>query len=138
MDFRQHFEISIGVDKRATTSFYDCMTKRTMWIMIAGPYGFATRTDDQKLENLRKLNAAAFEVFKKGHIPIIGVNMALPIIEVAGKNSYSEIMMPLSLSLCERCDAVWRLEGPSEGADKEVAEFKKRGLPVFYRLGEIP
>jgi hypothetical protein len=31
-----------------------------------------------------------------GHIPIIGVNMALPMIESAGSNSYSEIMMEKS------------------------------------------
>ena len=109
-----------------------------MWIMIAGPYASGAKTDADRLSNLHELNRAAIEVFRKGHLPIIGVNMALPMIEVAGVDSYSKIMMPVSLGLSERCDAILRIGGISEGADKEVAEFQRRGLVSYRHVDEIP
>jgi hypothetical protein len=88
--------------------------------------------------NLRRLNAAALAVFQKGHTPIVGVNLVLPIIDGAGQESYSQIMQPLSLRLTERCDAVLRIDGASQGADEEVEAFRARGLPVFGSVDEIP
>jgi hypothetical protein len=32
----------------------------------------------------------------------------------------------------ERCDAVYRLQGPSTGADAEVAYAREREIPVFF------
>ena len=54
------------------------------WLMVAGPYSSDDADAVQKSENLRAMNTAALRVFEKGHIPIIGVNMALPLIERAG------------------------------------------------------
>ena len=64
--------------------------------------------------------------------------MALPIIEAAGEEFYETIMLPLSLSLTERCDAVLRIAGNSKGADEEVNLFRIRGLRVFNSADEIP
>jgi hypothetical protein len=47
-------------------------------------------------------------------------------------------MMPVSLALAERCDAVLRLGGPSQGADQEVARFRQAGKPVYLALKDIP
>jgi hypothetical protein len=77
-------------------------------------------------------------VFRKGHVPIVGVHAALPLIEAAGAESFSEIMMPLSVAMSDRCDACLRIGGPSTGADKEVARFLARGLPVYRRLEDLP
>lgn len=109
-----------------------------MWIMIAGPYGSGARNADDRAANLQALNRAAVEVLRRGHVPIIGVNLALPIIEAAGSEYYARLMMPLSLSLADRCDAILRIEGTSEGADEEVQRFIVRGLPVYRSLLEIP
>lgn len=109
-----------------------------LWIMVAGPYRAGAIDDDARAANLRALNEAALEVFRRGHLPVIGVNLALPIIEAAGAESFDEIMMQLSLAAAERCDAVLRIGGPSGGADEEVAWFRERGLPVFDALDEIP
>ena len=109
-----------------------------MWIMIAGPYRSGSSDSAVWADNLRKLNAAAYAVFQKGHVPIIGVNLALPIIEAAGQESYSRIMQPLSLSLVDRCDAILRIDGVSRGADEEVETFVVRGLTVFRSVGEVP
>lgn len=109
-----------------------------MWIMIAGPYRSGSSDPAVWADNLRKLNAAAYAVFQKGHVPLIGVNLALPVIEAAGQESYSRIMQPLSLSLTDRCDAILRIDGASHGADEEVETFRTRGLPVFRSVDEVP
>ena len=109
-----------------------------MWIMIAGPYRSGSSDPKVWAENLRRLSRHAWAVFQKGHVPIIGVNAALPIIEAAGENAYDTVMMPLSLKLADRCDAVLRIDGDSSGADQEVEPFRRRGLPVFTSLEEIP
>ena len=113
-------------------------TVQRLWIMVAGPYRSGSTNAAVWDENLRKLNRAANAILQKGHVPIIGVNMALPLIEVVGQESYNMIMMPLSLSLTERCDAVLRIEGVSKGADEEVERFRVRGLTIFHSLSEIP
>lgn len=35
------------------------------------------------------------------------------------------------------CDCVLRLDGESDGADREVEEAKKLGIPVYYSLSEL-
>lgn len=109
-----------------------------LWIMVAGPYSAGAVDAEAKAANLDALNRAALEVFRRGHVPLIGVNMALPMIEAAGQECYDEIMMPVSLALAGRCDAVLRIGGPSEGADREVALIEARGLPVYRSLDELP
>ena len=109
-----------------------------LWIMIAGPYTSGARSDAERAANLRVLNRAAYEVFRRGHVPVIGVNLALPIIEAAGPETFEEIMMPLSLAAAERCDAVLRIGGPSDGADQEVERIRLRGGRVYRSLEELP
>ena len=109
-----------------------------MWIMVAGPYLAGARTEEDRAANLRRMNDAAVAVFDRGHVPIIGVNLALPVIDAAGQDRFEAIMMPLSLAAAERCDACLRLPGASTGADAEVATFRRRGLPVFFSIDEIP
>ncbi|HUS54562.1 MAG TPA: hypothetical protein VMY41_11230 [Thermohalobaculum sp.] len=66
-----------------------------MWIMVAGPYRSGAADAAARAANLRTLNEAALVVFRRGHVPVIGVNLALPIIEAAGADCFDEIMMPL-------------------------------------------
>lgn len=93
----------------------------------------------QRVENLRAMNEAAVLLHRMGHLPVIGVNMALPMIEAAtGENCYDEIMMPVSLALADRCDACLRIGGSSEGADEEMERFRRSGRPVYGRLEDVP
>ena len=80
-----------------------------MWIMIAGPYRSGAKSEADREQNLANLNRAAYELFRKGHVPVVGVNCALPLIAAAGSDAYESIMMPLSLAMADRCDAVLRL-----------------------------
>jgi len=109
-----------------------------MWIMIAGPYTSGTKDPEVRAANLRAMNAAAHAVWQRGHVPVIGVNMALPVIEAAGAGQFDAIMMPLSRALAERCDAVLRIGGPSKGADEEMELIRARGGRVFTRIEDVP
>ena len=109
-----------------------------MHIMIAGPYTSGSTDKEKWKQNHIELNKVAYEVHLKGHIPVIGVNVALPIIETVGFDKFDELMMPISLAMAERCDAVLRVGGKSTGADQEVDIFRKKGLPIYYNLDEVP
>jgi GNAT superfamily N-acetyltransferase len=109
-----------------------------LWIMISGPYGTGARSDAERAANLRAMNRAALDVVRRGHVPVIGVNMALPIIEADGPASYDEHMMPISLALADRCDAVLRIGGASKGADEEVERIRARGGRVYRSIDEVP
>jgi FMN phosphatase YigB (HAD superfamily) len=67
-----------------------------MWIMVSGPYRSGAADASERARNLAALNEAALALFRVGHVPIIGVNVALPLIEAAGAAAFDEIMMPLS------------------------------------------
>ncbi|BDG73051.1 DUF1937 family protein [Roseomonas fluvialis] len=109
-----------------------------MWIMVAGPYASGGADAPTRAARLAAMNRAALAVFRLGHTPVIGVNMALPVIAAAEHDAYAEVMQPLSLALAERCDAILRLPGDSHGADAELARFQAAGKPVFRALDEIP
>ena len=47
-------------------------------------------------------------------------------------------MYPTAERLLEHCDAVLRLPGESTGADQDVAIARRRGIPVYHQIEEIP
>ena len=56
-----------------------------MLILIAGPYRSGTNDDPGLMQqNLSKLESVALPLFRKGHIPMIGEWVALPLIHLAG------------------------------------------------------
>lgn len=119
-------------------------SSKRMIILIAGPYRSGTGDDTQKMaENLRRLEAASWPIFQAGHIPMIGEWVALPIWREAGGATvgdalYDEVLHPTAHRLLEKCDAVLRLAGDSKGADNDVRLANERGIPVYYRLEDIP
>lgn len=115
-----------------------------MMILIAGPYRSGTHDDAELMaRNLARLEAAALTVFQLGHLPMIGEWVALPLMRHAGSlfpgdEVWEATQYPVAHSLLEKCDAVYRIEGASKGADQDVQIAVQRGLPVYYQLGEIP
>ena len=108
----------------------------TMLIAVAGPY--SAETDEQRQHNLGLLNEAAAAILKLGHIPVIGVNAALPIVEcLAPDSDHYEAMMMISLALVDKCDAILMI-GNSPGANRERALIESKGLPVYGAVNEIP
>jgi hypothetical protein len=119
------------------------MTKPQL-ILIAGPYRSGTNDDPTLMEaNLRRLEEAAWPIFRAGHIPMIGEWVALPVLRSAGAGGIADplaeqVMYPTAERLLAHCDGVLRLPGDSTGADQDVAIARKRGLPVYNEVGEIP
>jgi len=115
-----------------------------MLILIAGPYRSGTSDNPELMkENLRILESAALPLFRKGHIPMIGEWVALPLIALAGSKMpgdklWEEIQYPVAHGLLEKCDAVLRLPGESKGADNDVSIATARGLKIYYSIEEIP
>lgn len=115
-----------------------------MLILIAGPYRSGTN-DDSKLmqQNLVILESVALPLFRKGHIPLIGEWVALPLIHLAGSSrpgdkTWEEIQYPVAQRLLQKCDAILRLPGVSKGADEDVRVATERGLKIYYGLEDIP
>ena len=106
-----------------------------MLIMVSGPTSAAS--EGVKAARLTNLNKAAAEVLKRGHIPLVGVNAAGPVVEQAEVEDRYEVIMHICEALAERCDAVL-LVGESGGACREAAVFERRGLPVYRAVEEIP
>jgi len=50
-------------------------------------------------------------------------------IEVIGRLRRCEVPVSVASRLIERCDAVFRMEGNSTGADEDVRLARQRGLP---------
>lgn len=115
-----------------------------MMILIAGPYRSGTDDDPLKMaENLSRLESAAWPLFQKGHIPMIGEWVALPIWHGAGGKTvgddlYEQILHPTAGRLLARCDGVLRLPGASKGADNDVKIANERGIPVYTDINDIP
>ena len=117
---------------------------RPMMILIAGPYRSGTGDDPARMAaNLKRLEAASWPIFQKGHVPMIGEWVALPIWREAGGREvgdarYEEILHPTAGRLLQHCDAVLRLPGDSKGADNDVAIARGRGIPVYFDIADIP
>src|SRR3569833_259096 len=120
------------------------MKHKPQTILIAGPYRSGTNDDPVLMQqNLDCMNTYALALFRAGHIPLIGEWLALPLLKAAGSTVpgdelYQEISYPVAYRLLTRCDAVLRIEGESSGADKDLSVARELGLPVYYKLEDIP
>ena len=113
-------------------------------VLVAGPYRSGTGGDPEKREqNLRRLEAAALEVWNRGHLPVIGEWLALPLAQAAGSVEigdavWDSIGYPVADRLIDRCDAMLRLPGASRGADGDVVRAAALGLPVLTSVEQLP
>ena len=106
-----------------------------MIIGVAGPY--SADTSEERQRNLDAMNRAAAELLKMGHIPLIGVNAALPVVDMtSGIDRYSAIM-DISLAVIDRCEGLLLL-AESPGANRERDLVMSKGLPVYTSLEEVP
>ncbi len=114
-----------------------------LFILVAGPYRSNTGDDPAKIEkNFETMTRAALDVFRLGHLPVLGESLALPLIRQSGSRelgdaAFEEIFHPISRRLAERVDAVLRVGGPSKGADEMVEIARRHGKLVFQDLAEI-
>jgi hypothetical protein len=116
----------------------------SLMILVAGPYRSGTNDDPRAIAaNVRAMTEASLELFRRGHLPVMGEWFALPLISAAGSTApgdpvYDEIFHPIAERILERCDGCLRIGGPSAGADRMVATAERLGKPVYRSLEEIP
>jgi len=106
-----------------------------MIIGVAGPY--SAPTEEQRIANLDAMNRAAATLLEMGHIPLIGIHAALPIVDNANVPDRYKAIMDISMAVIDKCDALLLL-AESRGANMERDLILSKGLPVYRSLEEIP
>jgi hypothetical protein len=115
-----------------------------LMILVAGPYRSGTGDDPTLIaRNVEAMTEASLQLFRAGHLPVMGEWFALPLIEHAGSQCigdavFDEIFHPISRRLIAQCDAVLRIGGTSAGADEMVALGERHGKAVYRSLAEVP
>jgi hypothetical protein len=115
-------------------------------ILVAGPYRSGTDGDPARIQaNVEAMTRVSLELYRRGHLPVMGEWFALPLIEEAERSggdgavdAYAEIFHPIAERVLARCDACLRIGGPSEGADRMVATARRLGKTVFTDIAEVP
>ncbi len=105
-----------------------------MIIGVAGPY--SAESEEQGQSNLDAMNVAAARILELGHIPVIGINAALPVLEKANVQDRYKAIMEISLAVINSCDALLVL-AESPGANKERDFVLSKGLKIYYSIDEI-
>jgi hypothetical protein len=105
-----------------------------MIIGVAGPY--SAETAEQRQINLDNMNKVAARLLELGHVPIIGMNAAIPVLEYANVSDKYKCTMDISLAVISACDALLLL-AESPGANKERDLIIAKGGPVFKSIDEI-
>lgn len=105
-----------------------------MIIGVAGPYSAATEAERQ--HNLDRMNEAAALLLERGHIPLIGMNAALPVVNKSRVADRYQSIMDISMAVIDQCDALLLL-AESPGANRERDLILSKGLPVFRSLDEM-
>ena len=117
---------------------------KSLMILIAGPYRSGTGDDPEKMyANVHYMESYALPIFRLGHIPVLGEWFALPLVKLSGSTqvgdeAFNEIFHPIAERLLDKCDAVLRVGGDSQGADLMVKTAQEKGLQIYYSLEEIP
>ena len=114
-------------------------------ILVAGPYRSGTDGDPARIAaNVEAMTRVSLELWRRGHLPVMGEWFALPLIEQAVAEGASagevdaEIFHPIAETVLARCDACLRIGGPSAGADRMVATARRLGKAVYTDLGQVP
>lgn len=101
-----------------------------MLIYIASPY-----TLGDPVTNVNRQIDAAEALCQRGHVPIV------PLLSHYWHERYQhdwQFWLNLCKGVVPTADAVLRLDGESKGADVEVALAQDIGLPVYYRIEDVP
>jgi len=113
-------------------------------ILVAGPYRSGTNDDPELIRaNVKQMTTVSLELFRKGHLPVMGEWFALPLLEEAGSkeigdDAFNEIFHPVAVKLIDHCDAVLRIGGNSSGADQMIKTGREKGKTIFLNKEDIP
>jgi hypothetical protein len=119
-------------------------SNKPLLILVAGPYRSGTNDIPALIEaNVKAMTDTALELYRMGHMPVLGEWFALPLIEAAGSKQvgdtiFNEIFHPIAVKLIDHCDAVLRIGGASSGADEMVKTGAAKGKIIFLEKANIP
>lgn len=119
-------------------------TEKSLLILVAGPYRSGTNDDPERIEaNMKAMTDTALELYRMGHMPVLGEWFALPLIKAAGSQQigdsvFNELFHPVAVKLIDHCDAVLRIGGPSQGADEMIKTGEAKGKMIFRDISAIP
>jgi len=99
-------------------------------IYVAGPY-----SNGDKAKNVERAIDMAELLSKKGWCPYIP--HLTHFWDLLYLHPY-EFWLAQDNEWLVYCDALYRMEGESTGADKEVTYAKAIGMPIYYSLEEVP
>lgn len=99
-------------------------------VYVAGPYSYP-----DPITNVRRAALAGMELYRSTGVAVI----------IPHTSALIDLVYPMpvedwyrfDLHQLERCDALYRLDGPSSGADDEVEHAHGLGIPVFYESGNL-
>ena len=118
--------------------------QKSLMILVAGPYRSGTNDDPKLIQaTVDRMTETALELYRIGHLPVLGEWFALPLIEAAGSKqigdaAFNEIFHPVAIRLIDHCDAILRIGGPSQGADDMIRIGKEKGKLIFLKKEDIP
>lgn len=118
--------------------------QKPLLILVAGPYRSGTNDNpDLIAANVKAMTDTALEIYRLGHMPVLGEWFALPMIEAAGSKTtgddiFNQYFHPVAVRLISHCDAVLRIGGASAGADEMVNVGRQKGKTIFFTVLELP
>jgi hypothetical protein len=113
-------------------------------LLVAGPYRSGTGDDPALLAaHVDDMVTASLELFRRGHVPLTGEALALPLVAAAGSTAvgdaeFDAVFHPYARRLLARCDGVVRIGGPSAGADEMVALARAQGARTWTSVADVP
>src|SRR5262245_33503885 len=117
---------------------------QALMILVAGPYRSGTDDDPARIaSNVAVMIEVSLQLFRAGHLPVMGEWYALLLIAHAGSARigdavFNEIFHSIFRRLAAKCDACLRIGGASTGADEMVSLAREHGKAVYYSLQEVP
>lgn len=135
---------TFGKEFAETCMFWEGLMETSWMVLLAAPYRSGTGDDPVKMRaNLDAMEKVALQVWQRGHIPVIGEWLAHPLAAAAGSTRVGDAVWDslgysVADRLLEHCDAVLRLSGDSRGAEGDVLVARRRGLPVFTAVEQLP
>lgn len=98
-------------------------------VFISSPY-----TLGDKADNVQRQIEMAHTLLDYGYCPV--APLLSHYLEQWHPRPWEE-WMEMDMALLARCDALLRLAGESRGADREVAEARRLGIPVVFSVEQL-
>jgi len=106
-------------------------------VYISGPISNGgTATPEERLENVRKAVTVFLQLVERGFSPMCP-QLTEYVELLSGQRLPHETWMEIDMPWVRKSDILFRMEGPSTGADMEVNEARRHGIPVVFSLEEL-